>query len=503
MTKFKHFFFVASLLMLSLAGASCSADELIAPETGDNKTPHTCTLVFEGEIDKFDQATSASRSAGWAENDTLFIIFEGSAGKIEGKAIYSATTGTWNLNYFGDLLDVADGNCNVYHFKNIAGIDAAGLKASFSAGTAIYGDTISTYSKTGLVVKVKAHLKPFTGRLRFKGEPGTKFTLHGVERFTSYTSANGLLTSAYEAEELLVGSSGYTPYVYGKVTSDKRRIWAAYDDESYMLVCSNTVLAAGKSGFMNAPTEQSYAGWRRSLDKPFTVNGVTFLMKYVQGGTFSMGATPEQSEYADNDEYPVHEVTLSDYYMAETETTQELWKAVMGTSPSSNKIGKNLPVEQVSWTSCSNFAGSLAKLTSAAFSMPTEAQWEFAARGGVASGGYIYSGSNIQDEVAWYSSNNSRSKTHTVATKLPNELGLYDMSGNVKEWCQDWYGSYTNAVATDPTGPTSGSYRVIRGGHNFDNADNCRVAYRNNSAPSSAAYYLGFRLALNLSNTGE
>ncbi|MBQ9295184.1 MAG: formylglycine-generating enzyme family protein [Bacteroidaceae bacterium] len=220
----------------------------------------------------------------------------------------------------------------------------------------------------------------------------------------------------------------------------------------------------------------------------YTVNGVSFKMTPVAGGTFQMGSTT-----GDSDEEPVHQVTLSNFSIGETEVTQELWQAVMVTNPSNFK-GNKLPVERVSWNDCQTFITKLNQLTGKTFRLPTEAEWEYAARGGNKSNGYTYSGSNTIGDVAWYTSNSS-STTHAVATKAPNELGIYDMSGNVEEWCQDWYGSYSSGSQTNPTGPTTGSYRVIRGGSWSSYAAFCRVAYRDSYAPSDTSNNLGLRLA--------
>ncbi len=210
--------------------------------------------------------------------------------------------------------------------------------------------------------------------------------------------------------------------------------------------------------------------------KTFTVNGVPFNMVKVDGGTFTMGATPEQGGDADSDEKPTHRVTLDGYYIGETEVTQVLWQAVMGKNPSYFKA-ENLPVEQVSWDDCQTFIKKLNELTGGNFALPTEAQWEFAARGGNKSQGTKYSGSDDIDDVAWHESNSS-SKTHAVGTKQPNELGLYDMSGNVWEWCADWYGSYSSAAVTNPAGPASGSGRVNRGGSWSSDARYSRTSRR-------------------------
>ena len=237
--------------------------------------------------------------------------------------------------------------------------------------------------------------------------------------------------------------------------------------------------------------------------KIFTVKGITFKMILVDGGTFTMGATTEQTG-AQYDEKPAHPVTLSDYYIAETEVTQGLWKAVTGYSPTSGGdswsasygIGDNYPAYLISYEDVQSFITQLNALTGVTFRMPTEAEWEYAARGGNQSKGYLYSGSNTLGNVAWYT-DNSGSMTHPVATKAANELGLYDMSGNVWEWCSDWYNSsyYSSSPQNNPQGPSSGSSRVRRGGDWHYGATGCRVANRNFYTPSDRSTYLGVRLA--------
>lgn len=227
-----------------------------------------------------------------------------------------------------------------------------------------------------------------------------------------------------------------------------------------------------------------------------TIGKVQYKMVSVSGGTFKMGATSEQG-YGDDNEKPVHNVTLSSYFIGQTEVTQALWTAVMETNPSNWK-GDNLPVEQVSWDDCQSFITKLNKLTGQNFRLPTEAEWEYAARGGKQSRGYKYSGGSIYN-VAWYNGN-SNYKTHPVATMRSNELGLYDMSGNVYEWCQDWYDSYRGYSQTNPTGPSAGSARVRRGGCwttlEDSSYDNCRISSRTYSQPSRQTNTTGFRLAL-------
>ena len=230
-------------------------------------------------------------------------------------------------------------------------------------------------------------------------------------------------------------------------------------------------------------------------EQTFMVKGVEFKMIKVEGGTFSMGATSEQGSDADDDEKPAHSVTLSDYYIGETEVTQELWEAVMGSNPSYFEGDNQRPVENVSWNDCQKFIKKLNRLTGKEFRLPTEAEWEYAARGGKYSRGYKYSGSNNADEVAWYDSN-SGSKTHPVKTKKDNELGLYDMSGNVWEWCNDWWGCYQSNSQTNPTGPSEGESRVLRGGGwcYFDMG--VRVSRRDYLTPGYRHIIIGLRLAL-------
>ena len=195
-----------------------------------------------------------------------------------------------------------------------------------------------------------------------------------------------------------------------------------------------------------------------------------------------------------SDQTPTHSVTLSSYYICKYEVTQALWRAVMGSNPSKFK-GDNLPVEQVSWNDCQTFINRLNNYTGRNFRLPTEAEWEFAARGGNYSRHYKYSGSNYISDVAWYC-DNSGNRTHPVGTKQANELGLYDMSGNVWEWCSDRYGSYSSYSQSNPTGATSGFGRVERGGNWCGLARYCCSSHRSYYAPCNSNYYLGLRLVL-------
>jgi len=216
----------------------------------------------------------------------------------------------------------------------------------------------------------------------------------------------------------------------------------------------------------------------------------------VQGGTFTMGCTSEQGSDCTADEKPAHQVTLSDFYIGKYEVTQALWRSVMGSDPPKLifKGCDQCPVERVSWGEVQEFLTKLNAKTGRQYRLPTEAEWEYAARGGQKSQGYKYAGSDTIDEVAWYSSN-ANNKTHAVGGKKANEQGLFDMSGNVWEWCSDWYGTYSSSTQTNPAGPTTGSGRVYRGGSWRNDSQFARVANRRNLGPTFRGSDLGFRLA--------
>lgn len=257
--------------------------------------------------------------------------------------------------------------------------------------------------------------------------------------------------------------------------------------------------------------QQNNTGANSKDDKTFIVNGESFVMKLVEGGTFLMGDPSETDSVAESSEKPAHYVMIDSYYIGQTEVHQALWQAVMGSNPSFFK-GKNWPVDQATWEECQAFVTKLNQLTGQKFRLPTEAEWEYAARGGRRSKGYKYSGSNTADDVAWYWETSgdgplsgtwnidklydNNCKTHPVATKQPNELGIYDMSGNVWEWCQDRYGSYSSESQTNPKGPKTGNDRVVRGGSWSSMATGCRVVSRANTPPTFRSFFFGLRLAL-------
>ena len=236
------------------------------------------------------------------------------------------------------------------------------------------------------------------------------------------------------------------------------------------------------------------------MDKrTFDVNGVVFNMLPVDGGQFVMGATSEQHGEAYDNESPTHNVVLDGFYLAETVVTQTLWNAVMDETDEENS---DMPVTGKNWAACQTFIRKLNDITGHVFRLPTEAEWEFAARGGRMKRGCKYAGSNNLDDVAWYEKN-SGNMVHPVRLKRPNELGLYDMSGNVWEWCADYYGEYERSeegeeeVVHNPQGPKSGSQHVVRGASYKYYAQSCRVSCRL-PLDSMGNASTGFRLAMDV-----
>ncbi|MBO7595504.1 MAG: SUMF1/EgtB/PvdO family nonheme iron enzyme [Bacteroidales bacterium] len=252
--------------------------------------------------------------------------------------------------------------------------------------------------------------------------------------------------------------------------------------------------------YKNVTPDKMYYQWRNNapsnavLSKPkgekvsFAVNGINLNFVYVEGCTFYMGSLEE------DDEKPVHSVTLSDFYISDCPVTQKLWMSIMGCNPSNFK-NEDYPVENVSWNDSLDFIVKLSEMTGKKFRLPTEAEWEYAAKGGQKQCGYKYSGSNNIDEVAWYAFN-ADCRTFPVGMKKSNELGIYDMTGNVWEWCQDWYGDYSQDAILNPMGQSSGSCRVLRGGSWADTANWCRMSARHYMSPECRSNNVGFRLVI-------
>ena len=323
-------------------------------------------------------------------------------------------------------------------------------------------------------------LSAIQGNLSVNFKPfGSDVYVDGVKVGQSPRVFNGVLVGNHNVE---IRKQGY-------VTSRQ----TVTISEGQTASISGSLTSTASTSSTNALSSNSSSPSGNTITFPVK-NGINIEMVKVEAGSFNMGATSEM-ENPFEDEKPVHRVTLTnDYYIGKYEVTQALWKTVMGNKPSRFK-GDALPVEQVSWNDCQKFITKLNKLTGKNFRLPTEAEWEYAARGGKKSRGYQYSGSNTLGDVAWYY-DNSGIKTHAVGTKQPNELGIYDMTGNVFEWCQDWRDSYSSSPLVNPMGAASGSNRVRRGGSWGSSARGCHTSFRNGNAPDDRYGSLGLRLVL-------
>lgn len=486
------------MLLLAVV-TSCSNDDVIS-EVEENGS-HTVTMKLIGGVRGFDD--SRADANGWSDGDVIYLNFNAAGGVIEGKATYKKASDTWSVSYNGTLNEGVATQCQAYFFDGFE--SATDTEVKFNDRTIVYSDKNASYFYKDGALSITALLMPQTARFRFKGTPGTEFKVFGYNCYDVYSSKS--LTQSVGSIYTKIESDGYSPYIYGFLSSENAILNVYYGEYTYSRIITNTEFEKGRTGRFTLPREDSFNGWDREYkNKIVMVNNIAFKMVLVEAGTFIMGATSEQTGAA-SDELPAHQVTFTkDYYMGETEVTQALWYAVMGQKPTSDGsqwtstygVGDNYPAYYISWNDCQEFITKLNQLTGLEFRLPTEAEWEYAARGGnKATTQTLYSGSNIIDDVAWYRDNRS-SGTHIVAGKSANALGLYDMSGNVWEWCNDWYSSsyYSSSPQTDPTGPSSGTYRVMRGGSWNSIASHCRVAYRYSSPVSSRINYYGMRLAL-------
>ncbi|GHV17135.1 hypothetical protein AGMMS49938_17760 [Fibrobacterales bacterium] len=305
-----------------------------------------------------------------------------------------------------------------------------------------------------------------------------------IAEITEVMGDSYLEAKLIDVETALVENTGN---VLVNMSSSKVLLEAA-DEVAVQLVGSSS--GGGNTQRVSSPAKVAASGKKNGYS--YNPDGIELV--FVEGGSFRMGDWYNEGQ---DDERPAHSVTVGSFSISKYEVTQGLWKEYMGGSNPSNFKGDYLPVEKVSWNDVQTFISNLNARTGKNYRLPTEAEWEYAARGGSVSKGYRYSGSNNIGDVAWYVDNSGR-QTHRVGTKASNELGIYDMSGNVWEWCSDWYAGdyYMRSPSENPTGAGSGSNRVLRGGSWYSDATGARVAYRGNSGPGNSGNALGFRLVL-------
>ena len=420
------------LLFLLLLFSCSSDDEMQQPV---QPTLHRVTLHLDGQLSGFQ--TTRSTSYVWNDGAKLYLQLYNGVNRIAGSAVYSGSDDIWLMEYYGSVVYNQKTHCEVYYFENA--VSETTTEVTLSPNTAIYLDTLATYFAQGGDLYLNTTLMPKTGRLRMKGMAGRSFSLHGLTYQKSYKlDENKFVQSNPVIIDQPIGDDGYSSYIYASFANpDERQLVVVTDDDyEFHRPVDDGFLKVGRSGAANMPTVEAHNGWKMyAPTEEFQVGNVSFKMIKVAPGTFI-------EEY-DVDVSPKQKTIEKSYYLGETEVTQELWQAVMGNNPSKNQ-GSRQPVEMVSWQECLTFLANLSTLTGVPFRMPTQSEWQFAAKGGSKSQHYTYSGSNRIKDVAWYKGN-SGGTTHDVKTKQPNELGFYDMSGNVFEFCK-----YLDSDLPDP-----------------------------------------------------
>ena len=437
----------------SIMVISCGSDEVldaIAPNCPlEERIPNHATMVLDGSITAFD-ATRAN-DATWEHDDKIYLQFSVGSSVVDGTATYDATTQEWNIQYYGTLTNGTESKCEAYYFENAG--ESTRLTIHLNERTAIYVDKSASYWFEDRVLKVTANLTPMTGRIRFKGDGSESYRFSGMSFYNTYNITSNTFTSkVLDLHSSKTNTDGYSEYYYGFFADESNR-YLCFDDFdnclSYTRSLGEQALAVGRSGYLDIPTFDKSNGWSLFTFKDFNVSNVKFRMIRVI----------TESSY---------------YYVGETEVTQELWKIIMGTNPSTYK-GNNMPVETIAYSEYEDFITKLNSKTGETFYIPSSSDWRFAAGGAGASKSFDYSGSNNIDDVAWYSGN-SGNTPHPVKTKLPNEIGIYDMNGNVSEWTN--YYSYSN---------------YLYYGGNFMSSD---CSFNNDGSDKYAREYVGIRLFL-------
>jgi formylglycine-generating enzyme required for sulfatase activity len=447
-------------------------------------------MKLEGGLTGFEPVTRGMTYA-WNNGTRIYLQFHTESGKVEGNATYDAEEDAWTVNYYGTIVKGEKTPCEVYYFDNPDTVTNNSVE--LGPNSTVYYEAEGHYYFEGGVILLYADMKPLTGRVRFLGNPGSEVAFSGLAYFNKYIPKNGSLTMTGGNLKQTIGEDGYSPYVYANFADTVERRIAFYSD-GYRFLRNNprNMLAVGNSGFIRVPSLQRRNGWTMIEGdmREFYVNGVAFSMIRVEPGSYQVGVTKQ--EYGTSFLYKYTISLTKPYYIGETEVTADLWSVVMEPEYIL-RAPMRRPASSISWEDCQTFVKRLSALTGVAFRLPTEAEWEHAARGGSMSKGFTYSGSNNLDEVAWYAANSGNTR-HEVKGKKPNELGIYDMSGNVQEWCQDWYASYPASNQVDPTGPSTGTERVSRGGYYGDSGTGCMVDVRW-GIPSGQWSNFGFRIA--------
>lgn len=465
--------------ILALAVGACSSSDFSDDNVESEPTvKHTVKMNFVGDVVGFDQQSSANKSktramsSSWNDGDKIYLTFYNGSTTIPGEATYSSTSG-WAVSYEGNLEVATDLKCEARYFVNATFTNSS--LVTLNPQTEIYEDMNGSYSYypgSGSLT-VKATLSPKTGRIRFTGQNGDKIHITGITTYTTFAPGINAYTSSEAMVSTTVEATGSTPYIYGYVSSTERSMSIVGYNFAFNRTLTSGILDAGKSGYMAIPSESSHNNWRTGLY--VKVRGVGIRMMPVAG------------------------MASGFFLMSETEVTQSLYKAVMNNETTDS----SLPVSNISYSYALAFVEKLNEISKLNFDIPFAVQWKYAAMGGKNSQSYIYSGSDIPGDVAWYKAN--ASSPQKVKSKTPNELGIYDMSGNVEEWVkkyaeqeegsQYWYccwARYGGSYASSVDEIKSSSYNYSRSSSYYNEKD----AQNSSSYDDSSFSTAGIRLIL-------
>ena len=399
MKTLNQLFITISFVGLSFFSASCDEENNIMCDNTENKVANICSGHFDISCTEFDEKeTRSGTSTNWKTGDKIYLTFENNA---YGMATYK--TDRWTVEYFGKLTKNQKKTCKVVYFENPKSTEEF-QAVNLTHETGIYEDTLAYYQYDGTVLNITANLLPKTGRMRFKGTYKDTVRVYGLTYGTKYSVYKGEYEDTLQFVELIAKSDGYTPYIYGSFAdSTARRLNVVTSKNAFSREFADSIMTKGQSGWLSIPTNDSHVAW---------INKLIFKVKTVE---FAM--------------IPVPQGDFLSFLIGETEVTQGLYNALTSTE----FVKSNYPQTFLTYNDSQSFIKKINAGTGIVFSLPTTTQWEFAYKGGEKSQKYTYSGSNTASEVAWYVAN-SGGKAHEVATLMPNELGIYDMSGNLSEW---------------------------------------------------------------------
>ena len=488
--KMKYTYLLLPLLLLAACGRM---EQPAAEEAGE----HTCALHLVGGVVGFDAGTTkADGDFAFSSENRFYVRMTAGDKVVLGTASYNDETASWTFTYNGSLGGATSGSAHAVLFERTDRTTA--LKATLNFRYAVYEDLNASFSVDASGISLNTTLTPKTGRISFVHdcEPNTGRWFNRIWGISYYDSFD-LSTFSFTSKELYRYGSLWLnkdsdEYIYGFFTNPDDPYIFVDTGSYYFRHLPSSVFQPGQSGYVDHPDVDRSAWEEHARNMYFWLPGVKgsagkdFYMIYVPAGSFEMGSAEMVSAS------PVHPVTLSHYYVGQYEVSKDMWYNVMGEpSDYANNIS---PVNYRSYEEIQEFIAALNQKTGYRFRLPTEAEWEFAARGGILSNGYTYSGGNVFDDVV------RRGNDYAIGTLAANELGLYDMSGNIAELCSDWYGPYAADAQANPKGPESGEVRVVRGGYIWDWSD---VDYRfkvwgRSSTNDYGADAIGFRLAMDV-----